>query len=794
MSGSMSGDDMEPVGQDPDAPMEQSLVESGLPPKPPAVEPTVYKVMPQSRIPVSSKRGPLWKSRKDQGQRQMNDLIDAWDEAIRYYNHDQQSHRDGKDSPDYAGNRFAAKRLNNKFSSTENVVFANVNAQVPELYAKNPIVSVTPRPDNSEQTGATNESDDAFARAVERLVNVLFGMRTPPGVNLKPKAKRNVLVALLTNTGWFEVGYINKDKSSEQAFADLQALSKQLAEADDDDDIRAVEGALIALEERIEFLQPSGPFVRVRLPHQVIVDPDHNDPHLSDANWVMIEDMLPTDYINAVYGMRDPQAAPDEDDDAGEIPDADDEIVSIFEPTHILNAEGSGGDTDGDDFSLFTSDKNEYSAYGYQDQGSFNKAKRTKVWYVWDKVTRRLEMYADNDWKWPIWVWDDPYSLQGFFPLTKLWFHDNPVALFAKGEVSFYLDQQDEINEVNDEKRRARLWARRNIFFNPDMGITQDIANAVLNGPNEMAVPVRVPEGMDPNKIIFSIPPPSMQFAQQLFDKQDLYQSIDRIAATNEVERGGQFKTNTTNRAIDYYSTLGNMRMDLRLDAIEDALGDVGWKLAQLCLRFMDADTVRQLTGLDVQDFWQPLNSLQDFAKLSVSCVGGSTQKMTSQARKQEAVQVGQVLSQYLKAAPRTVIKVTLDMFGKAFDDFMISKEDWEAIDQEVAVVLQSQQGGAPGQQQGAPGQAGPPQPRPMPTGAGAGGPPTGPQGDVGQLAQVTTSFLQALPPQMLKAIGIALQQGVPPVQIFQQILQTAAGTGGGPPLNQPPQQQQPAA
>ena len=101
----------------------------------------------------------------------------------------------------------------------------------------------------------------------------------------------------------------------------------------------------------------------------------------------------------------------------------------------------------------------------------------TKVWYVWDKVTRRLEMYADNDWKWPIWVWDDPYGLQGFFPLTPMWFHENPVAMYAKGEVSYYLDQQDQINEINDEKRRALLWARRNIFYNPETGVTQEIAD-----------------------------------------------------------------------------------------------------------------------------------------------------------------------------------------------------------------------------------------------------------------------------------------------------------------------------
>ena len=41
--------------------------------------------------------------------------------------------------------------------------------------------------------------------------------------------------------------------------------------------------------------------------------------------------------------------------------------------------------------------------------------------------------------------------------------------------------------------------------------------------------------------------------------------------------------------------------MDMRLDAIEDALGDVGWKLAQLCLQVHGcADCESQITGMDV--------------------------------------------------------------------------------------------------------------------------------------------------------------------------------------------------
>jgi hypothetical protein len=475
---------------------------------------------------------------------------------------------------------------------------------------------------------------------------------------------------------------------------------------------------------------------------------------------VLIEDMLPTSYINAIYGQPDPNN-----------PDSDD-VYSVFEPTHVLNGGSGGGDEE--NFTLFQKD-NAYSAYGFDSKDAFDKACMTKIWYAWDKVTRRLEMYADNDWKWPIWVWDDPYQLQGFFPLTPLWFHENPVASYAKGEVSYYLDQQDQINEINDEKRRALLWARRNIFYNPETGITQEIADRILKGPDGTATPLKLPEGMKGTEAIFSLPPPSTAFAQ-LFDKQDLYQSVDRIAATNEVERGGQFKTNTTNRAIDYYSTMGNMRMDMRLDAIEDALGNVGWHLAQLCMRFMDPATVQQLTGLDVSAFWKPLDNLTDFAKMSVTVIGGSTQKLTTQQKKQEAVQVGQVMAQYVKAAPASALKVSLDMLSKAFDDFMISKEDWDSIEQEVAMMAQSQQGGAPGQQ------AGPGQPMQAPPGAQPGMPPGGaagaPPGGGVQVAAMVVQALQQLPPPVLQAIGGALAQGVPPKEIFQQMLQAQAGGG----------------
>ena len=98
------------------------------------------------------------------------------------------------------------------------------------------------------------------------------------------------------------------------------------------------------------------------------------------------------------------------------------------------------------------------------------------------------------------------------------------LQMYAKGEVSYYLDQQDQINEINDEKRRALLWARSNIFYNPETGITQEIADRILKGPDATATPLKLPEGMKGTEAIFSIPPPSTAFTQ-LFDKKDLYES-----------------------------------------------------------------------------------------------------------------------------------------------------------------------------------------------------------------------------------------------------------------------------
>jgi len=84
--------------------------------------------------------------------------------------------------------------------------------------------------------------------------------------------------------------------------------------------------------------------------------------------------------------------------------------------------------------------------------------------------------------------------------------------------------------------------------------------------------------------------------------------------------------------------------------------------------------------------------------------------------------------------------------------------------------------GGAPGQQP-MPGAA-PPQGAPPPHAVGAGAPPPGDTAGGGtmQVAAAVVQALSQLPPQLLQAIGGALAQGVPPKDIFQQMLASQAG------------------
>lgn len=675
-----------------------------------------YKVMGEEKIPVSKHLGPKWKGRIKAAERARKKFEDAWNEAIKYYQNDQLSHRT-QGSPNRANNR-ARRHLSNGFYETENVVFANTVVLLPRLYPKSPRVEVTSNTDEGKQ----------IERHVERLLNNLANHKVSPGLNLKPKMRRAILCALLTNLAWVMVGYNKREEVQPGTMQELQSLAKAYENAKTQEELREIEGKLQAIDEKTDILSEAGPFTKFFKPDQVVVDPTHTEPDFSDCGWMGHWEYVPTGLLRAMYMTKDTES---------------DKWKSIYKPTHVIS-EKKGEEEDNVEFSLFDTQA-DYQSYGYSTREAFEANLVTKCWYIWDKATRRVYLFHDKDWTWPLWVMEDPYQLPRFFPYFPLRFHEDVDGGYSKGEVTYYLDQQDALNEIHSEKRLARQWIKRHVVYD-NKQVTPEEAEKLLKGDDFTAIGVTKPESGKVEDVFGVIKPPSMNF-EQIFDTEPVLQAIARLSSVNEVLRGAQFKTNTTNKAIEEYNSRDNIRFGERVDAIEDFVGEVLENVAYLVVQFMPEDDVRRFITLPQDLPWRNLPPDEIKQLFTFKVIGGSSQKPTSETKKEEAIRVGQVLGQFGQATPMAVV-VALRMFEQAFDEVVIKSEDWQMIYQSIMQQMQPEQ---------------PPAETPDPAAQQA-------AGDENAIKQKVAQTIQALPPQAKQQLQQMVQQGIPPSEALKRV------------------------
>lgn len=708
--------------------------------------PPIYKKFADSKILVSDKIGKLWQGRIAAGISARKLHEERWDVALQAYETDQMRHREVRTNT--SGNKRTARWKNEEWSETENIIYSGIKSIIPGIYARNPVAEFT-------AADSASAADKQWVQCVETLVNKLSAMRAAPGFNLKYKIKQSIIAAKLTNIAWIECGWIMKDESSEEAVVNLEKLSEEYAHAKDAKEIKRIEGELMALEEKVSFLNPSGPYTRFYTGKDVVTDPECQEPDYSDCKWMAIADYYPTAYLNAVYGEKQ----------------EDGTYKSIYQPSVVLLSTTSSPSGEAaeavNNFKLFETAA-EAHAYGYEDQRAYLAAQRTKCWRIYDKVTRRIFLYADKKWDFPIWVSDDDVQLPTFFPLEPLLFNVSPQGSKAYSEVAYVLDQQDAVNEINDAERRARFDLQYKVLYNGS-AITKTDLEVVLKGAGPTAQSVKVPEGVKIDELFHVLTPPILK-AQQLFSTDRKIASIDRLLGVTPALRAAEYKTNTTNKAIEQYSSSTTTRLDEQIDEIEEFLGRIYYNIAFMCCRFMSQDQVREIIG-EQAEYWRVIaDPVQLRHAFSMRIVGGSTTKPTSEAKKQLAVQVGQVLGQFANTAPAAVTRIVLKMFEEAFDEVGISEEDWETLDREVAQKTGAPPAPSDGDEQAVPAQptaaqqpTAPPPPPQQPI-------PAGPQPGV-ELAKVA-ALVDGLPPGAKAALGSALAKGVSISDALPQIVE----------------------
>lgn len=642
---------------------------------PAAAAPTeVYRKDPNTKVPVSRFEGPMWEGRKNASMKAAKDLMLGWEEAEYYYNNAQQNHRK-ETAGNTAGNRNYGKDRRDSFSMTENIVYATVNAVIPNIYAKNPTVEIT----------MADETLEDFGVMLKHLLNRIADMQYTPGINLKPKIKKCIARTEVTNEAWMMTGWITKDASADGAREDIARIGAELVAAEDQKEITRLEGELLALEESVDLLDPAGPFAKTFRGKDVLTDIATCEDDFSDSNWMMVRTSFPTNYLNARYRVKN----------------KDGTLSSAYKATHVVDAQTTNS-TEAtqeqiDNFKIFADNEDDPKNYGYSDKRAYDRAKRTEAYYCFDKVKRRFYLYAANDWTWPIWVYDDPYKLPNFFPMRRLQWHTDPVAPRARGEVSHYLDQQDEINTIVDEGNRMRVLLRDNMLFDSKSMTNKEAEDIILNS-NKKIKGIAIPDGKRAEDMLFSPPTPTLKF-EHLWDKASAKEAINMISGLGDAMRGEQFKTNTTNAAISTYSSVSGTRLDEKRDAVEDFIGGIMTDIMFMWLQFGTAEMTTELVGKQYADAvglwqWGMADSKMIRSQVVCSVEGGSTQKPTSAAKKQEALQVGQILGQFSSASPYVII-LLLKVFERAFDGIVLTDKDMEMLTQSIQMQLQQ---GAPAQ------------------------------------------------------------------------------------------------
>lgn len=275
----------------------------------------------------------------------------------------------------------------------------------------------------------------------------------------------------------------------------------------------------------------------------------------------------------------------------------------------------------------------------------------------------------------------------------------------------------------------------------------------MLKGDDGTARGIDVPEGMKMEDCIFSFVPPGLKMPE-FFSPESKFAAINRITGINDAMRGAQFKTNTTNKAIEEYQQNTDIRVDERVDLIEDFIGDVCWNIGMLCLMYWDAEDVVPIAGPDFAQHWKKITDPREFeTSFALRVEGGSTAKPNSREKKKQSLEIAQVLGQFANAAPATIL-VMLKTIERSFDEFVIEDEEWKLIIQTMMQSLQKA-GGGPGQEGAQEGDSG-----------GTGEPPVTNGALVGQIKQ----RIAALPPAAQQKLQEMVQAGMPPSDALKRV------------------------
>lgn len=548
----------------------------------------------------------------------------------------------------------------------ENFIRMIVQALVDIVYMQNP----------SAEFNTLKDEEKQLANALTAILTTLVNKKYDVGLNMRSFVVRQIVVAHLTNYGIIKLCFNDKEGSREDAIMLYQKIQAALKDEEDLDQATRYYGLLDTLYKEIQNRTNFGLKLKNVSPFCFFVDPKCEKDDLTDADWTMEIERLANSYIKSQFMTFDEDTK---------------EYRFKYDTSVVFNEENVRKSFSPDDVKGQIIDK--LMPQDSKDEREAVESDTTPCVWVEDRLTRKIYLYILGRWDTPLWVYEDQKQLSRFFSYFLLAFSPSVRGILRYSEVSYYLGFQEEVNKNNEQFDFVRNAAFSTIVYDSDAvdrAEVEKVLTEVMKGGSRLrSIGIKLKsEDKKLSDVLeaFKMPIAAMP---ELFNDPRYKQAIDKASRLSEALRGGEFRTNTTNEAIDVYNQVGSTRIEALTSAIEAMMSDLLWAIAEIVISKFDKSVITTLVTPEQAEVFTPMSVASFNQAFSLSVEGGSIERPNSTNKKKEAVQIIQLLGQFGTAAPRTVLGIVTKLLRSVFSRSLVTDKDLSILDEEGQAAMQ---------------------------------------------------------------------------------------------------------
>ena len=464
-----------------------------------------------------------------------------------------------------------------------NIIHSNFAAILPQIYAKNPEIAVTP----TESVGSAVPWVPGFCKTLQPVLHRKFVTEG----KLKKRAKSAIRSAMTTAVGWAKVSWqkdVRTDPLIDNRINDtqdnLQRIQYLIAEIKEDDDSRSeLEAKQGELEQQIKALQQQA---EVKTVEGIAIDR------------VLTEDIFVID--DTIYDF-------DQYDQA--------EAIAHRVWMTCEQYEQSFGKDVPKTSNKYGRDKKESSSNFEDDNDNYLVA----VFEVWNKASNTVYTLCAGADEWA----RDPYTPQTlgqrFYPFFALAFNPVDGRTEPLSDAELLVELQDEYNTTRTnyaEHRRENLPVR---VYRKAGDLTDKDISSLANRTANQWVGLEGDPSQPIEKDIAILQNPPIDPAT--YDVQPILRDAEMVLGAGDAAKGTINKAKTATEAEIMAQGLQS-RVAERQDVVEDWIGEMAQYAAELCLQEMTLPQVQRIAGQEA--VWPQMNKEQIFDMVNIEIRAGS--------------------------------------------------------------------------------------------------------------------------------------------------------------------------